>query len=128
MAKDFLGVPEDKLNKELEENNDSEDSDDEIFDMNVKIDEKKEKDDKDEKDNKDVKPNFNPTYDQLTKWLMSLHKSRRSRNNYKKKEKLDSDDYCLYANRRMNDKKIRCLKAAKALYDKDDMRIAYYEK
>ena len=40
-----------------------------------------------------LKPNFNPTYEQLMKWLMSLHKSRRSRNNYKKKGKLDSDDY-----------------------------------
>ncbi|CAB4405327.1 unnamed protein product [Rhizophagus irregularis] len=59
---------------------------------------------------------------------MSLHKSRRSRNNYKKKGKLDSDDRCLHANGRMNDKKIRRLKAAKALYDKDDVRIAHYEK
>ncbi|PKK55676.1 hypothetical protein RhiirC2_801786 [Rhizophagus irregularis] len=58
---------------------------------------------------------------------MSLHKSRRSRNNYKKKEKLDSDNHRLHANGRMNDirilKKIRQLKAAKALYDKDDLCI-----
>ncbi|CAB4405200.1 unnamed protein product [Rhizophagus irregularis] len=59
---------------------------------------------------------------------MSLHKSRRSRNNYKKKGKLDNDDRRLHANGRMNDKKIRRLKAAKALYDKDDVRIAHYEK
>ena len=34
---------------------------------------------------KSLKLKFNPTHDQVTKWLMSLHKSRRSRNNYKKK-------------------------------------------
>ncbi|PKY34834.1 hypothetical protein RhiirB3_454938 [Rhizophagus irregularis] len=56
-------------------NNDSEDSDDEIIDVDVKMNEKDEKDDKDARV-----------------------------------------------------KKIRQLKAAKALYDKDDMRIAYYEK
>ncbi|RGB23912.1 hypothetical protein C1646_773821 [Rhizophagus diaphanus] len=134
-------------------NNDSEDSDDEIFDMDVEMDERDEKDNKDEKDDKDartilktmpakfdldydqtfmskinidirkklipelmnsLKPNFNPTYDQLTKWLMSLYKSRRSRNNYKKKGKLDKNIYHL--------------KAAKALYDKDDVRIAHYKK
>jgi hypothetical protein len=55
---------------------------------------------------KSLKPNFNPTYDQLTKWLMSLHKSRRSRNNYKKKGKLDNDDRRLHANGRMNDVRI----------------------
>jgi hypothetical protein len=55
---------------------------------------------------KSLKPKFNPTYEQLTKWLMSLHKSRRSRNNYKKKGKLDSDNRRLHANGRMNDVRI----------------------
>ncbi|PKY36946.1 hypothetical protein RhiirB3_460819 [Rhizophagus irregularis] len=63
---------------------------------------------------KSLKPNFNPTYDKLTKWLMSLHKSRR---------------VGIITRRRENSiKKIRRLKAAKALYDKDDVRIAHYEK
>ncbi|RGB43636.1 hypothetical protein C1646_749651 [Rhizophagus diaphanus] len=142
--------------KKSSKNNDSKDSDDEIFDIDVKMDEKNEKNDKDEKDDKDarmemktilktmlakfdldydqmfmskinvnirmnsLKLNFNPTYDQLTKWLMSLYKSRRSKNNYKKKKKLDSDDCHLHANERINDKKIRRLKAAKTLYNKDN--------
>ena len=55
---------------------------------------------------KSLKLNFNPTYNQLTKWLISLHKFRRSRNNYKKKGKLGSDDHHLHANRRMNDVRI----------------------
>ena len=44
---------------------------------------------------KSLKPKFNPTHDQVTKWLMSLHKSRRSRNNYKKKGDsiVTTDDY-----------------------------------
>jgi hypothetical protein len=33
-----------------------------------------------------LKLNFHPTQDQLTKWLNSLHKSRRSRSNYAKKD------------------------------------------
>ncbi|RGB28744.1 hypothetical protein C1646_767423 [Rhizophagus diaphanus] len=70
----------DKLNKELEKNNDSEDSDNEIFDIDIEMDEKDEKDDKDEKNIKDTR------------------------------------------------KKIRRLKVAKALYNKDDARITHYEK
>lgn len=35
---------------------------------------------------KALKPKFNPTHNQVIKWLMSLYKSRRSRNNYKKRE------------------------------------------
>ena len=52
---------------------------------------------------KSLKPNFNPTHDQITKWLSSLHKLRRSRNNYKKRGKLDTDDRRLHANGRIND-------------------------
>jgi len=52
---------------------------------------------------KSLKPNFHPSHEQLTKWLMSLHKSRRSRRNYKKKGRIDSDDRRLHANGRMND-------------------------
>ena len=52
---------------------------------------------------KSLKPNFHPSHEQLTKWLMSLHKSRRSRRNYKKKGRIDSNDWHLHANGRMND-------------------------
>ena len=51
-----------------------------------------------------LKPNFHPTREQLTKWLNSLHKSRRSRISYGKKEgKKDTDDWRLHANGRMGD-------------------------
>jgi hypothetical protein len=52
---------------------------------------------------KALKPNFQPTYDQITKWLKSIHKSRRSRNSYKNKGRLDADDRRLHANGRMKD-------------------------
>ena len=52
---------------------------------------------------KSLEPKFNVTCDQVTKWLMSLHKSRRSRNNYKKRGRFDSDNRRLHANGRMND-------------------------
>jgi hypothetical protein len=55
---------------------------------------------------KSLKPKFNPTHNQITQWLMSLHKSRRSRNNYRKKGRLDSDNRRLHANGRMNDVRI----------------------
>jgi hypothetical protein len=51
-----------------------------------------------------LKPNFHPTREQLTKWLNSLHKSRRSRISYGKKEgRKDTDDRRLHANGRMGD-------------------------
>lgn len=51
-----------------------------------------------------LKPNFHPTRDQLTKWLNSLHKSRRGRVSYGKKEgRKDTDDRRLHANGRMSD-------------------------
>ena len=51
-----------------------------------------------------LKPNFHPTREQLTKWLNSLHKSRRSRIRYGKKEgRKDTDDRHLHANGRMSD-------------------------
>jgi len=55
---------------------------------------------------KSLKPKFNPTHNQITQWLMSLHKSRRSRSNYRKKGRLDSDNRRLHANGRMNDVRI----------------------
>jgi hypothetical protein len=55
---------------------------------------------------KSLKPKFHATCDQITKWLMSLHKSRRSRNNYIKRGRIDSDNRRLHANGRMNDVRI----------------------
>ncbi|RGB27601.1 hypothetical protein C1646_768894 [Rhizophagus diaphanus] len=129
-----------KPKRKHQRNNDSENSDDKIFDMDVEMDERDEKDDKNEKNDKDVRmemktilktmpAKFDLDYDQtfMSKINVDIRK-KRSRNNYKKKGKLDSDDCYLHANGRMNDKKIRRLKAAKALYNKDDTRIAHYEK
>ena len=51
-----------------------------------------------------LKPNFHSTQEQLTKWLNSLHKFRRSRISYEKKEgRKDTDDWRLHANGRMGD-------------------------
>ena len=51
-----------------------------------------------------LKLNFHPTREQLTKWLNSLHKSRRGRINYGKKEsRKDTNDRRLHANGRMSD-------------------------
>ena len=51
-----------------------------------------------------LKLNFYPTQEQLTKWLNSLHKSRRSRISYGKKEgRKDTDDQRLHANGRIGD-------------------------
>ncbi|PKY53070.1 hypothetical protein RhiirA4_471087 [Rhizophagus irregularis] len=50
-----------------------------------------------------LKLNFQPTYDQITKWLKFIHKSRRSRNSYKNKGRLDADNRCLHANGKIKD-------------------------
>ena len=51
-----------------------------------------------------LKLNFHLTQEQLTKWLNSLHKFRRSRISYEKKEgRKDTDDWHLHANGRMGD-------------------------
>jgi len=52
---------------------------------------------------KTLKPNFQLTHEKITKWLMSIHKSRRSRNSIKRKGRLDADDRRLHANGRMKD-------------------------
>jgi hypothetical protein len=62
---------------------------------------------------KSLKPNFHPTNEQITKWLMSLHKSRRSRNSYKKKGRIDTDDRRLHANGRLKDVRIFFFKKTK---------------
>ncbi|CAB4431715.1 unnamed protein product [Rhizophagus irregularis] len=77
---------------------------------------------------KALKPNFQPTYEQITKWLKSIHKSRRSRNSYKNKGRLDADDRHLHTNGRMKDKKLRRIKGAKALYEKNDPKIVKYKR
>jgi hypothetical protein len=52
---------------------------------------------------KALKPNHRASSDQISNWLQSLHRSRRSRNNYKNKGKLDSDNRRLHANGRLNE-------------------------
>ena len=48
---------------------------------------------------KALKLNHNPSYEQITKWLKSIHRSRRSRHNYKQKGQINDDDRQLHANR-----------------------------
>jgi hypothetical protein len=50
-----------------------------------------------------LKPNYRPSHEQLTQWLRSLHKSRRSRNIYKNKGHLEADNRRLHANNRLNE-------------------------
>ena len=48
-------------------------------------------------------PKFCPLINQLTKWLSSIHKSRRSQKKLKLTRKI-SDDYCrIHSNSRLND-------------------------
>ena len=55
-----------------------------------------------------LKPKYHPTYEQLTQWLRSLHKTRRSRNIYRNKGQLDADNRRLHANNRLNEVWIFC--------------------
>jgi len=52
---------------------------------------------------KALKPNYHASYDQISKWLQTLHRSRRSRNNYKIKGRIDADNRRLHANSRLNE-------------------------
>uniref|UniRef100_U9USW1 Uncharacterized protein n=2 Tax=Rhizophagus irregularis TaxID=588596 RepID=U9USW1_RHIID len=75
-----------------------------------------------------LKPKYHPTYEQLTQWLKSLHKTRRSRNIYRNKGQLDADNRRLHANNRLNEKKIRRMKSAKSLYANNNSEISKYNK
>jgi hypothetical protein len=52
---------------------------------------------------KSLKPKHQVSSDQISNWLRSLHRSRRSRNNYRIKGRLDSDNRRLHANGRLNE-------------------------
>ncbi|CAB5372139.1 unnamed protein product [Rhizophagus irregularis] len=73
-------------------------------------------------------PNYKPSVAQLTNWLSALHKSRRSQTQLKKSGKSDKDSHRVYNNSRVQNKKLRRIKAAKDLYRKSDERIIGYEK
>lgn len=52
---------------------------------------------------KSLAPNYRPTFKQVTRWLNSLHKSRRSKLNLKKSGKDSMDSRRVHANNRLND-------------------------
>ncbi|POG72332.1 hypothetical protein GLOIN_2v1840618 [Rhizophagus irregularis DAOM 181602=DAOM 197198] len=72
--------------------------------------------------------NYKPSVAQLTNWLSALHKSRRSQTQLKKSGKSDEDSRRVHNNSRIQNKKLRRIKAAKDLYRKSDERIIGYEK
>ncbi|GET52000.1 hypothetical protein GLOIN_2v1840618 [Rhizophagus irregularis DAOM 181602=DAOM 197198] len=73
-------------------------------------------------------PNYKPSVAQLTNWLSALHKSQRSQTQLKKSGKSDEDSRRVHNNSRVQNKKLRRIKAAKDLYRKNDERIIGYEK
>ena len=52
---------------------------------------------------KALKPKHRASSDQISNWLQSLHRSQRSRNNYRNKGQLNSDNCHLHANGRLNE-------------------------
>ncbi|RHZ69694.1 hypothetical protein Glove_280g1 [Diversispora epigaea] len=64
----------------------------------------------------------------LTKWLNSIHKSRRAIARMYNSGKLLKDLHHVHANNRQNDKKLRRIKAAKELFRKNDPNITDYDK
>ncbi|RHZ67076.1 hypothetical protein Glove_303g19 [Diversispora epigaea] len=64
-------------------------------------------------------PKFRPSVTQLTKWLNSIHKSRRATARMRNSRKLSKD---------LRRKKIRRIKAAKKLFKKNDSNITDYDK
>ncbi|RHZ73619.1 hypothetical protein Glove_230g113 [Diversispora epigaea] len=71
---------------------------------------------------------FRPSVTQLTKWLNSIHKSRRATARMRNFGKLPKDLRRVHANNRQNDKKLRRIKAAKELFRKNDPNITDYDK
>ncbi|RHZ44076.1 hypothetical protein Glove_766g2 [Diversispora epigaea] len=71
---------------------------------------------------------FRPSVTQLTKWLNSIHKSRRATAQMRNSGKLPKDLRRVHANNRQNDKKLRCIKATKELFRKNDPNITDYNK
>lgn len=52
---------------------------------------------------KSLAPNYHPSFNQVTRWLSSLHKSRRSKLNLKISGKNNMDSRRVHANNRLND-------------------------
>jgi hypothetical protein len=52
---------------------------------------------------KSLSPKHRVSHDQIDDWLQTLHRSRRSRNNYRNKGKLESDNRRLHANGRLSE-------------------------
>ncbi|RHZ78490.1 hypothetical protein Glove_162g47 [Diversispora epigaea] len=77
---------------------------------------------------KSLAPKFRPSVTQLTKWLNSIHKSRRATARMRNSGKLPKDLRRVHANNRQNDKKICRIKAAKELFRKNDPNIIDYDK
>ncbi|RHZ90064.1 hypothetical protein Glove_8g104 [Diversispora epigaea] len=77
---------------------------------------------------KSLAPKFRPSVTQLTKWLNSIHKSRRATARMCNSGKLLKDLRRVHANNRQNDKKIRRIKAAKELFRKNNPNITDYNK
>ncbi|RHZ77982.1 hypothetical protein Glove_168g150 [Diversispora epigaea] len=77
---------------------------------------------------KSLAPKFRPSVTQLTKWLNSIHKSRRATARMRNSGKLPKDLRRVHANNRQNDKKLRRIKAAKELFRKNDPNITDYNK
>ncbi|RHZ60638.1 hypothetical protein Glove_351g8 [Diversispora epigaea] len=71
---------------------------------------------------------FRPSVTQLTKWLNSIHKSRRATARMRNSGKLPKDLHRVHANNRQNDKKLRRIKAVKELFRKNDPNITDYDK
>uniref|UniRef100_U9UEW4 Uncharacterized protein n=1 Tax=Rhizophagus irregularis (strain DAOM 181602 / DAOM 197198 / MUCL 43194) TaxID=747089 RepID=U9UEW4_RHIID len=72
-------------------------------------------------------PKYHPSVNQLTKWLDSIHKSRRFQAKLKLTGKIEGDHRRVYCNSRLNDKKFRRIKVAKDLFKKHDKRIENYD-
>ncbi|RHZ79353.1 hypothetical protein Glove_149g70 [Diversispora epigaea] len=70
---------------------------------------------------KSLTPKFKPSITQLTKWLNTTARMRNS-------GKLLKDLRRVHANNRQNDKKLRCIKAAKELFRKNNPNITNYDK
>ncbi|RHZ69631.1 hypothetical protein Glove_281g20 [Diversispora epigaea] len=73
-------------------------------------------------------PKFRPSVTQLTKWLNSIHKSRRATARMRNSGKLPKDLCRVHANNWQNDKKLRRIKVAKELFRKNDPNITDYNK
>ncbi|RHZ61249.1 hypothetical protein Glove_349g36 [Diversispora epigaea] len=77
---------------------------------------------------KSLTSKFRPSVTQLTKWLNSIHKSRRATARMRNSGKLPKDLRRVHANNRQNDKKLGRIKATKELFKKNDPNITDYNK